>query len=328
MTCTDYWVKSQQDSETEVKNLLGLVNDASRFVRYFGMAIARSAPHIYVSALPFAPSSSHIVKHWLHLFRQTLSLERGQLSHWPALEMTIQTHEGLVHSVAFSPNGHRIASASRDFTICVWDATTGEVVAGLFTGHTDSVFSVAFSPDGQRIASASRDCTIRVWDAATGEVVAGPFTGHTDSVNSVAFSPDGQRIASASLDRTIRVWDAAIGEVVAGPFTGHTDRVESVAFSQTEQHTLSPSGDCTIHVEVTTEDIHKIYFMDKSLINSDGWICGEEGQLLLWIPPIHRPCLHSPSTVWIAGEHETRLDLSNSVHGSNWATVYVHDLSK
>jgi hypothetical protein len=89
--------------------LLGLVNDVSRFVWYFGMAIARSALHIYVSALPFAPSSSHIVKHCLHLFYHTLSLECGQLSHWPALEMMIQSHDGSVCSVAFLPDGHCIA---------------------------------------------------------------------------------------------------------------------------------------------------------------------------------------------------------------------------
>jgi WD40 repeat protein len=198
---------------------LGLVNDASAFVRYFGMTMARSAPHLYISALPFAPTSSLILKQYIEQFPRTLTLERGQLSHWPALEMTIQAHSESVSSVVFSPDGQRIASASKDRTICVWDATTGQIVAGPFTGHTNCVTSVAFSPDGQRIASASDDHTIRVWDATTGQIVAGPFTGHTHWVTSVAFSPDGQHIASASYDHTICVWDATIGQIVAGPFT-------------------------------------------------------------------------------------------------------------
>jgi WD40 repeat protein len=146
-----------------VKNLLEFVNDGSRFVRYFGMAVARSAPHIYVSALPFAPRTSRVFNQYFHRFGQTLSFERGQLSHWPALEMMIDAHGDWINSVAFSPDGQRIASASDDCTIRVWDAATGEVVAGPFTGHTNEVNSVAFSPDGQRIASASRDHTIRVW---------------------------------------------------------------------------------------------------------------------------------------------------------------------
>jgi len=78
-----------------------------------------------------------------------------------------------------------MASASRDRTIRVWDAATGEVVVDPFTGHSDDAFSVTFSPDGQHIASGSRDCTIRMWDARTGAVLAG--------VDSASF---GQRITS------------------------------------------------------------------------------------------------------------------------------------
>jgi hypothetical protein len=64
------------------------------------------------------------------------------------------------------------------------------------------------------------------------------------------------------------------------------------------------------------------------VIDTDGWICGEENELVLWIPDPHRRCLYRPSTVWIAGRHETWLDFSKFVHGSNWATVHDHNLSK
>jgi WD40 repeat protein len=194
-----------------LKNLLAFVHDAAEFVRYFGIAVTRSAPHIYVSALPFAPSSSLILKQYHPLFPRTLSLEYGRLFHWPALKMTIGSHDGLVSSIAFSPDGRRIASGSHDNTIRVWDAAIGEAVAGPFIGHTGPVNSVAFLPDGQRIASASQDGTIRVWNVATGEIVVGPFTiGYTSHV---AFSPDGQHVASL-FGWMIRVWDAATGELV------------------------------------------------------------------------------------------------------------------
>src|SRR6266478_1061382 len=169
------------------------------------MAMAKSAPHVYLSALPFAPTCSPVSTHYSSSFPRILHVERGRLSHWPSCEMVISNARGDVRSVAFSPDGHHIVSGSNDETIRVWNATTGETVAGPFTGHTDSVNSVAFSPDGHHIVSGSDDGTIRVWNATTGETVAGPFTGHTDSVNSVAFSPDGHHIVSGSCDQTIRM---------------------------------------------------------------------------------------------------------------------------
>jgi WD40 repeat protein len=201
---------------------------------------------------------------------------------------------------------------------------TGATAAGPFTGHKDSVTSVTYSPDGQHIVSGSGDATIRVWNAITGEAAASPFTGHTHSVWSVAFSPDGRHIVSGSQDRTFRVWDAMTGETVAGPFAGHTDAVWSVAFSPDGQHIVSGSTDRTIRVSNVilgkTGAPNNIDFNDRSMINDEGWICGSKGELLLWVPSVHRESLHRPSTIWISGKRGTILNLSNFVSGRSWAT--------
>ena len=89
--------------------------------------------------------------------------------------------------MAYSPDGRRIASASDDQTVKVWDAATGQELLTL-SGHTDGVISVAYSPDGRRIASASYDRTVKVWDAATGQEML-TLRGHTDAVCSVAYQP-------------------------------------------------------------------------------------------------------------------------------------------
>jgi WD40 repeat protein len=68
--------------------------------------------------------------------------------------------------VAFSPDGRRLASASHDQTVKLWDSATGKELLA-FKGHTDSVVHVVFSPDGQCLASASYDKTVTLWSAAT-----------------------------------------------------------------------------------------------------------------------------------------------------------------
>jgi WD40 repeat protein len=83
-------------------------------------------------------------------------------------------HGDTVNSVAWSPDGTRIVSGSRDKTVRVWDAATGEpALGGPLQGHSAYVTSVAWSPDGTTIVSEDDDEQVLEWNAATGEQVPG-----------------------------------------------------------------------------------------------------------------------------------------------------------
>ncbi|KIM23657.1 hypothetical protein M408DRAFT_252717, partial [Serendipita vermifera MAFF 305830] len=222
--------------------------DMKRFIATFSTVISQSMPHIYISALSLSPQNSAVYREYAKYYPQRIRFERAGYEEWPTIQKDLLGHKSAVSSVAFSPDGTRVVSASYDKTIQVWDPETAEMVAGPFEGHLDGVTSVEFSPNGTRIVSGSYDMKILVWDAGTAEIVAGPFEGHNDIVSSVGFSPDGTRVLSGSYDKTIRVWDAETAQMLAGPFVGHTKIVTSVAFSPDGTRIVSGSDDKTIRL--------------------------------------------------------------------------------
>jgi WD40 repeat protein len=209
------------------------------------------------------------------------------------------TTPSAIYAVAFSPDGHTLATGGYDKTVRLWDLRTRRQLGKPLRGHRDFVQSVAFSPGGQKLASAGFDNTVRLWDVRTHRQL-GRLRGHTSAVQSVVFSSDGQRLASAGFDKTVRLWDARTHHELGQPLRGHTDTVNSVAFSPDGRTMASASDDETVRLwrvrgrPSLTEDFPGY---SVGALSPDGRMLATAafdessgtGRLQLWNARTHRP---------------------------------------
>ena len=131
---------------------------------------------------------------------------------------------------AFSTDGRRLATVSRDHTVKIWNTETGQLLAAC-RGHSNTVEDIAFSQDSLLLVSASLDQTVRLWDTQSGrEVLA---LRQTSAVTGAALSPDSQYVA-ACCGKEIKLWETRNHNEVR-TFTGLTGIVEDVAFSPNGQ---------------------------------------------------------------------------------------------
>jgi WD40 repeat protein len=184
--------------------------------------------------IAFSPDSSRIISSSMAGPIKVWNLETGL----PVT--TIPVQEGLVNTVAYSPDGTLIAAGFYDRGIIkIWDAQTGEAIKTLH-GHNWVVECVQFNPDGQHLVSVSRDDTAKTWDVVI-DRAATQVRGHAQFVRSIAFSPDGRQIASCSVDSTIKLWDAQTGEAIR-TMRGREQIPSAIAFSPDGRHIAVGEG--------------------------------------------------------------------------------------
>jgi len=119
-------------------------------------------------------------------------------------------HGGLVRSLAMSPDGGRIITASFDYTARVFDFVEHKEL-GVLEGHEGPVNNALFLPDGERALTASADGTLVLWNLKSFSPAA-TLKGHENRVQDVAISPDGRLAVSAGWDARAILWDLESGE--------------------------------------------------------------------------------------------------------------------
>ena len=232
--------------QVQSEDLARFLRDANSFVASSHEAIALSAPHIYISALPFADKQSLIYQEFAPKCTGLISVNIiGVPHHAGKLVMTLTGHEGPVHSTAYSPDGRLLASGSADATVRIWDMRTGDEAMAPLRSGKGAVWTVAFSPNGQGLVSGTDVGVVCVWNLVAAHVAVQPLSGHTGPVFSVSFALDGRRIASGSQDATVRLWDSETNQQLQ-VLEGHSDAVRTIAFSPDGQSLVSGSEDHTI----------------------------------------------------------------------------------
>ena len=159
-------------------------------------------------------------------------------------------HSNYISAVAWSPDGKRIASASNDGSVQIWQALTGKRLA-IYSSSTDirgktvASNAVAFSPDGKDVVIGTSGPAVLI-DAATARAI-GYLGPHGGSALSVAFSPRGRYLAVGRDDSTVEVWDVSTSTEVY-VYMGHSAPVFTLAWSPDGKRIASGGADCTVQI--------------------------------------------------------------------------------
>ncbi len=201
--------------------------------------------------------------------RDALKIESWSDQH---TELELKGHTGIIYQVVFSDDDSRVITASRDKTIRVWDATTGELIRR-YLGHSWTVTSVAVTPDNRHLVSGSWDQTLRLWSLKQHSTAFRSLQAHSQPVLGLAVSPDGTKIATASFDHSAKIWDLVTGKLLH-KLDGHAGPVQDVAFSPDGAKIATASWDRSVRVwdaeaagkpkqlEGHTDRAHAVVFSD------------------------------------------------------------------
>ncbi len=148
-------------------------------------------------------------------------------------------------SVAISPDNSKIATASKEARVTIWNLETGKRIGEL--PSSKSIQFVRFSPDGNSILFGGDDALVHVYDLSSLREIM-TLKGHSGTVNSFGFSGDGKYLATGSDDSSVVIWDWRTGEIVKSLTVKPEQAIWAVAFSPTDNCVVFGGTDDTVRL--------------------------------------------------------------------------------
>jgi len=220
-----------------------LLRDAHAFVASSWEAIEKSAPHIYLSALPFARKGSLIYQTFAPLCTGLITVDTfGIDRHGGRLVMSLPGRQEYV--ISYSPDGRLLSSGSENGVIRIWDTRTGEETMSLQLRDESPIQSLAFSRNGKNLLLCSKG-GVFIWSFSHGYAAPQLLYDHSQIDRPVSFSPDGSLIAYGQKDFTIHLRKTTT-HVQPAVLSGHTAAICAISFSQSGEVLASGADDGAI----------------------------------------------------------------------------------
>jgi small GTP-binding protein len=236
----------------------------------------------------------------------------------------LRGHFDRIYRLAWSPDGTILATPSRDYSVRLWNAETGELLYSI--NEHSHVNCVAWSPDGRRLAIGADNNTIQIWDINNNYEIL-KMKGVFGNVWCLSWSPDGQLLASAT-DASLLIWYIDTGELYYSIDNYNFKGIaRCVAWSPDGKTLAAGCGNCVVLLDNV---IHKteIIAVDNSNIKTISWFPdgrriawgGDKGIIKIWDFANNRHLAilegHNDSVICISISHDGNLLASKSIDDS------------